>query len=287
MADYLAVCVVEGALSVKRISLAQPVQDQVDRLFDEQEVAFLDGVGEEVDFDGDWKPDDDQVLVCNVTGNARVIQDAVNGNALALPRLDAANFMDESVKAIVTGRGDAGAKRVLVQKFSPQQILSKKFALLLDNNMFRRLEQPSFSMNTNLVAVIDGNQIKFKSFHTVRTIFDLSVYYREATNEDIDRFSQNAALQITDVNAFKELADQQVRKLVHAIEKNGVLDEHTADEMRARASAVDLEITVCNGRIQMPNEKAEIKRLLQFFHDDIYKAPLSGNKYVTNSKRPA
>lgn len=287
MADYLAVCVVNGALSVKRISLTQQVQNQVGALFDEQEFAFVDGVDEEIDFDGDWKPDDNQVLVCEVTDGAQVVADAVNGNALALPQLDASNFMDEGVKAIVTGRGRAGNKRVLVQKFSPQQILSKKFALLLDNNTFKRLDQPSFSLNTSLVAMIDGNQIKFKSFHTVRAIFDLSVYYREATNEDIDRLSRHAALQINNVDAFKQLADQQVRKLVHAIEKNGVLDEHTVDEVQTRASAVGLEIIVHDGRVQMPTEKAEVKRLLQFLHDDIYEAPLSGHRYVTNSKRPA
>lgn len=287
MADYFALCVVGEAQSIKRITLTQDVQAQVDALFDQQEVAFLDGIDEEVEFDGDWKPDDDQILVCDITDSAQAVQDAINGNALALPELDAANFMNEGVKAILSGRGAVGAKRVLIQRFSAQQILSNKFALLLDRNMFKRLEQPSFSLNTSLVAIIDGGQIKFKSYHMVRSIFDLSDYYQEATNEDIDRFSRHAALHIADIAAFKELADQTVRKLVHAIEKNGVLDAHTAEQVQVRASAVNLNIILIGGKVQMPAEKADIKRLLQFLHDDIYKAPLSENYYVTNSKRLA
>lgn len=285
MADYLAICHIRGEQVIKRISLNQNVQNQIDNLFNAQEQSFRENVDEEIAFNGDWKPDENQILVCDITDNAQAILHAISENALALPELDADNFINEGIKAIVTGRGMAGFERVLIQTFTPQQILSKKFSLLLDNNMFNKLDKPSFSLGTSISAIIENGQIKFKSYHKVRTIFELTNYYQEATDEDIDQFSQHNVMQINDLQAFKELADQTIRKLVHAIEKNEVLNNHTATEIKTRAELIDLEINVANGKVQMPTDKSAIKQLLQFLHDDIFEAPLSGNKYLSNSKK--
>jgi hypothetical protein len=37
----------------------------------------------------------------------------------------------------------------------------------------------------------------------------------------------------------------------------------------------------------MPTERAEIKKLLRFLDDGLYQAPLTGTRYITNSKRLA
>jgi len=121
----------------------------------------------------------------------------------------------------------------------------------------------------------------------LRTVFDISEYYKEATDEDIGRFADHSSLQIDDVDTFKENADQTVRKLIHAIEKQDILDKYSADDISGRAQEIEFTINVQAGKVVMPAQKSEIKKLLHFLTDGFYEAPLSGKRYLTNSKKPA
>jgi hypothetical protein len=42
---------------------------------------------------------------------------------------------------------------------------------------------------------------------------------------------------------------------------------------------------VNNAKIEVPEERAGLKQLLRFLDDGLYEAPLSGERYVTNSKQ--
>jgi len=284
--NIFALCETEDGFVVKRIPVTNALQQELVNLFRDQEAKFVSNVSAEVAFSGDWTPDDDELLTIDLPEEGQVIVDAVTGNTLALPALDAANFAGEGVKAIFTGIQQPGGYKVLVQKFSPQQALSKKFAVLLSNDSFKHLTEPAFTLGSSIVCIIENGVVKFRSFHNLRMIFDLSEHFQEATDDDIDDFAGHSVLEITDVESFKGHADQTVRKLVHKIMKAGVLDDHTAAEIQAKASEVELELSTANGKVVLPEDKPEIKTILRFLDDGLYEAPLSGQRYVTNSKRP-
>lgn len=152
---------------------------------------------------------------------------------------------------------------------------------------FNQLTSPALTLNPKIDCVIKGQKLLFKSFHNIRGIFDMNDLYRSATDEDIDHFSQHACLTISDIVSFKAEVDQTCRKLLHAIHINGILDDHTADEIRNRAALIDLDVVIEDGKLVMPLTKSEIKLWLRFLHDDVYEAPLSRRRYVTNSKKAA
>ena len=60
-----------------------------------------------------------------------------------------------------------------------------------------------------------------------------------------------------------------------------------------KAIAVEFQINiVCvdvdgETKIQLPEEKAELKNLLRFLDEDYYKSPLSKMNFISNSKRKA
>ena len=80
MVNLFALCRLTTGLQVKRVALAQPVQAKVGHIFQTQANYFLNGVAEEVDFSGDWKPDDDELLVIDAPAEAAVITATIAAN---------------------------------------------------------------------------------------------------------------------------------------------------------------------------------------------------------------
>lgn len=281
----LAYCKNTQGNAVKRIPMTNPVQQGIEALFTNQEASFRANRPNEVAFDGDWNPDDDELLTLDVMPEADVLIQAAAGNALALPVIDTANFEAECIKAIFTSAGNAGAMRLRIQRFTGQQLLNRRRALLLQNNNFRELAETAFTLGTSLTCVIENGLIKFDSYHNLRAIFDLTEFFEEATDDDIDDLSAHASLNIADLDAFKGDATQTIRKLVHKVLNSGVLNQHTPLEIQQKAADAGLALVLNNGVVEVPQDKALARQFLRFLDDGLYEAPLSGQRYMTNSKR--
>ena len=285
--NLFSACRIDGALVAKHIRLDQEVQREIEAIFSQQEAEFRDGITSEVEFDGSWTPDDDQFLTIDLPPEAAIFTDTLDANPVSTPDIDTAHFETEGIKAIFTGVATNGAIKALVQGFSPAQILSRRFSLLQNGNAFRRLSAPAFSLGTGLTCIVEGGKIKFRSFHKLRAVIDLLDIYRVATDQEVHNFVIHPHFEVTDAATFVTTADQTIRKLVHAISRGGVLDKHTVADIETACNDVGLVVTVNNGRLIMPTDRAEIKKLLRFLDDSFYQASLTGARYVTNSKRPA
>ena len=283
--NLLALCRDANGITIKRIPLNGALQNPVTQIFSDQEVAFRADRPNEVAFDGDWNPDDDEILVIDATAEADAMVAAASGNVLALPAINAGNFDSENIKALFIGVNVGGGLRLLVQRFTAAQVLSRKFAVIASNNQFNQIIDPAFNLATSLTCVIEGGQIKFDSYHKLRAVFDVVEFFAAATDEDIDEFAGHASIAIADIPALKALVTQTERKLIHKLSSNGVLDAHAALDIQAKGNATGLVVNIANGQIVFPTEKQEIRRLLRFLDDSLYEAPLSGQRYVTNSKR--
>lgn len=283
--NLLAFCREPTGVTIKRVPVNGALQQPLDQLFLQQETAFRAGRPNEVPFDGDWKPDDDELIVLDNTAEADAMIAAVAGNVLALPMIDTANFEAENIKALFVGTNAGGNVKLLIQRFTSAQILNRKFAVFAHNNVFSRLTDTAFSLGNTLTCIVENGQIKFESYHNLRAIFDVSEFFAEATDEDIDDFAGHASIEIADIAAFKELVTQTERKLIHKLVSTDVLNIHTPQDIQTVAGQTGVVINIVNGRIVFPAEKQGIRRFLRFLDDSLYQAPLSGRRYVTNSKR--
>lgn len=287
MTTLYAVCRTGGPLVVKHVQLANQVQQQVAAQFDAQATAFNHGINNEHDFDGDWKPDPDELLVARQLVEAQTLLQAAAQNAVALPVLDVLNFGTEGVKGLFVVTGQGAQRKLLLQAFSPQQILSGNKVLLHDGNVFRALQDPAFSLGSQLVATIDAQgDIRFKSFHMLRRIFDLSNFFQQATDADLQTFCGHASLSFGNANAFVADADETIRKSVHAITQADVLGQFNVAAIDARAQAIGFPITVTANRIEVPPGRRATKELLGFLLDRVYRGPLNQQLFITNSRRP-
>jgi len=281
----LAYCKTNNGNAVKRIPMTNPVQNGLEALFLNQENAFRAGRPNEVAFDGDWNPDEDELLTLVVSQEVTDIIAVATGNALALPVIDTAHFEAENIRALFTVAGNDGAQRLLVQRFTGMQMLNRKRALLLHGNNFRELTEPAFTIGSSLCCVVENGLIKFDSYHNLRAIFDLTEFYQEATDADIDTIAAHASINIAHLDAFKDEATQTLRKLVHKVMHSGVLDQHTPQDIQAKAASTGLVLALDNGVLQVPDDKALARQFFRFLDDSLYEAALSGQRYVTNSKR--
>ena len=283
--NLFAACRINKELKAKRVHLDRSVQQDIETIFKNQEADFRQGVTDEIDFDGDWKPEPNEFLTIDIPQEAEILVDAINSNAVSVPSIDTKEFGQEGIKALFTGSSNNESTKILIQQFSSRQMLSNKFALVLKGNAFRRLDDQAFTLDTSLTCILEDGKLKFKSFHKMRSIINLSDFYREATETEIRSFAKHPTFEVADIERFLGESDQTIRKLVHSVTRMETLDQYSAKEIKAAAKGVKMDIAMKKKRILMPESRAEIKILLHFLNDGLYEAPLSKQRYVTNSKK--
>lgn len=287
MSELYAICRSNGAFEVKHVQLSNALQQQVGAIFQAQYADFLKGISAEIDFTGDWKPDADELLVARGLVEAGALLAATAQNAIALPVLDVAHFQAEGVRGLATTIGQGAQQQILIQSFSPQQLLSGRFALLHDGNVFRRITEPAFSIGSQLLATVDAaGDVRFKSFQMLRRVFDLSHFYQQATDADLNAFCAHASLSVADPAAFLTNADESVRKAIHLIAKSNVLGQHTVAEIELQGQSIGFQVAVVNNRIEVPPDKKAAKALFSFLLDRVYLGAMNQQLFITNSHRP-
>jgi hypothetical protein len=281
--NLLALCGPPGEISVKRVRTSADVQNRLTGLFDGLEAQFRNGVEVERQYDSRWTPGPDELATIQQGAEVTAILARIAGGVLALPEIDGAHFDNEQIRALAVHRQNGGNHELLLQAFSSAQRLSRKFAVISNGNTFDKLEQSAFTLTNQIDVLVENDQIKFRSFHTAKKIFDLANYYREATDGEIREFSQHANLQV-DADMLIELATQPIRKLISSVLSSGVLDRETAESIRAKAEGL-VPVNIENDKVVLPLTRKEFKDLISFLDHKIYRSPVDNDPYETNSHR--
>lgn len=195
------------------------------------------------------------------------------------------------IKALFTGyETESGTIKILLQNFDRRKIISTKgLSIFHANNVYKKIEGIGITVDHKLTATLEAGKLKFYSFHNTRQMFDLSEYYKVATDDDVFEFLQVDQIQSVDSHGFLDMADSWVRRKISLIQQSGILQNVPLHEMRA--AAIDFNIpfeTIDEGGsevIGIPDNKSDLKKLLRFLDEDYYKSPLSKTNFVTNSKQ--
>ncbi|MCF1743277.1 Kiwa anti-phage protein KwaB-like domain-containing protein [Paradevosia shaoguanensis] len=263
-----------------------PVQNVLEGLFVQQRNSLLAGITEEIDFDGGWKPESNEILKVPATGEVSAIYNTAIGDPLALNEIPPHNFESHPIKAIGVVAPLNGTQQFLLQNFDSRQVLSRHFSLISDGNTFNQLSEPGFSLANSITAIVTSDSVKFRSFSNVRKIFNIKHLYIEATDAQIDDFCSHDSIH-AGIDQIKGIADQQIRKLIHAISHRGTLNQFSTQQICQAADNEGLTVTIHNSKIVLPSEKGDLKKVLAFLDDGYFRAALTGVKYITNSKRVA
>lgn len=281
-----ALCKQDGGNVVRRVPLEAGVQADVEQMFDQQELSFFEGKDEPIEFNGDWKPDENELLCITDANLLGQLNATLTNGAGAYDRLDITNYDQAGIKALFMHSAQIPG-HILVQKFRTSQYLQRKgLTLTFNNNTFGKLSEQGFSLDERLGAVIRGDLVMFVSFHVLRTFLTVQEHFSEATAPEVDSFASHLSFHVANRAVFDSNMDERCRKLIRGIRKSGVLDNHDAAEIIARAAAVGLTLSQQGGCIVLPSVKRELKTVLSFLEESVYKGAFSAETYMTNSKRP-
>lgn len=275
---------------VCKFTLSQDVQRDITTHFKESESEFA-SFEEEIVFDGRYKPDISQILVINDFDDIDDICNAIK-NPLALPDISPFDLTKLNIKAIFVGYQNPNNECVaLFQKFNRSKVISPHgLSIYYSGNTYKRLDGSGITLEKSISARLIGKKLQFFSFHIARQIFDLTGFFIEATDKDIDNFSKNSVFS-NDSPEIIGIVDIWCRRKIASINQSGVLSASlaNANDIISKAKNFNIAIEVKNdgkeNKILIPKDKKELKKLLRFLDDDYYESLLSTQKFLTNSKR--
>jgi hypothetical protein len=281
-----------SARRVLRVPLSRDVQDEVAATFAAQEAAFRGSTQEEITFDGKYKPEVGECLVISDYDDIDNVYNAI-ANPLGVPEIEPAPVEFEEIKALFYGRIEGGRKIILFQNFDRRKIISNRAGIVLTfmhaENVYRKVDEVGLSLDVRLSAILEDKKLSFFSFSAARQIFDLTQYYKEATDEDLRNFSSIDVVQVRDVTAFITISDTWIRRKVALVMQSAILDKINLEQAKVEANAfgIELKTTENNGKhvLVLPENKAELKKVLRFLDEDYFKSALLSTPHLSNSKR--
>lgn len=240
-------------------------------------------------FDGSYKPHDDEFLAIENFQLSDAIKDAIR-DPLGVPVYQKENGEFYDIKAIFVGKrietNDTEKFEIAFQRFRKEQYISTSwFNLFFTNETFRREKNFGISISDSVDCYYTEGELQFSSFYFVRQIFDLSEYYRSATDQEVQAFTTSDKLSFEDTKAFKSVANTWIRRKIAMINDSDVLVNYKASEIKKLAKDAGITIAVENKKVVIPNDKEQIKVILGFLDEEAYKGPFSQNTFLANSKR--
>lgn len=244
----------------------------------------------EVDFDGNYKPNENECLKIENYQLSDDIKDAIR-NPLSIHSFDRNEFDDVEIKFIFIGeKEDAEGKEVFkisFQKLRKENIVSQyKVNLVFDKNMFYHQKCFGFSVTDDINCFYNGKDLLFTSYYFARQIFDLSTYYRSATNSEVKEFTKCNVLEFEDSEDFVNQANTWIRRKIAAINDSGILKQFSAKNLQDIARDTGIELNINNDKIVFPQSKRDIRLVLGFLDEEAYKGPFTKSTFLAGSKRP-
>ncbi|WP_315707418.1 Kiwa anti-phage protein KwaB-like domain-containing protein [Brenneria uluponensis] len=284
----------QSATKILRIQLDRAANALVSRIFSDQKTRFETHHMTKVSFFAGYTPSCSECFELDNFNDSTLLIDAVTRNT-AIPVWDPNIIGIDHIKALFVGVSAPTNNNIIaIQTFTKKQILdtSKSFVMqLLGNaNTFSQAANVGFNIDDKLVAIIDGNKIFFKSFFKLRSIFDMTPYFQEATDDQLDDFANHASFYLPAGFDIKNIADTPIRSKVTLVNNSGILNSQNLVILKSAAQKINFplqtQITGTIEKIIMPSTKKEIKALLDFLDEDIFTSDLSQQVFKSNSKRP-
>lgn len=295
--EILVLCAQKNSYNVYKLKMDAPSKQKYVSLFSigTDKLLFDDENDERtfVPFSSNDKISEDEIFSISSFELLPCIKDALDHPDTIEPYIpqnsqgDAPNGY--KVKAILIGsKEDDGTYIVAGQKFSKAQILLRRsFNLFLEGDTFKE-PTPSFSIaaSEDVDCLFTGNQLIFLSYTSANKVFDLSEYYREATEEEIQTFRSNELFTVSDDSIFiKNVKGITIRKKIARILDLRSLERCSLQELQEKSKNVGLILNIENDKIILPTKKADLKNLLSFLAEEMYKGLITNTTYFTNSSR--
>lgn len=261
--------------SVRRISLLQLIENDIRDSFMNYGPNLLAGK-EEVEFDGNYRIDEDEIMYVRME-----LPDDFNdvaGNAINIPILD---ILNDKIKALFWFEANV----YYFQNFDNRKMLRHRNVLFYDSQTFNKLTSNAFIVDNGVSAIYQDGKFFFPAYPNANKIFSLSEFYHAATNEDLTIFGQHDCVSISDPEWFLA-SNSVIRKQVTLLQKSALLDDADTKQIKRSAKKFRLVMELDDeGKIVFPRDRKACKEILFFLNENYYVGVITKKHYRTNSKR--
>lgn len=279
MNDFVFFLLTDG--SIRKVLLTNEAVQDIVALWEQSYPKFISDEITEVAFNGSYKPDKEEVLYVTMAlpdSFADIPDNTNNYNEIVIP--------GDNIKTVCLYHDG----NYYFQNFMNNYIVkASNIPLVWSNNTFKKFdEQKAFTIEENVTAIYHDGKLYFRSYASARQIFDLSAFYTEATNADIESVFGADVFAGTDCEWMKENSDSVMRKQIKSIEDSGILAKLkvTTKTFKSWAKKAGIPDAVYNtGSLVFPKNKKECKVILSFLNDDIFEGHFTKSIYLSNSKR--
>lgn len=213
-------------------------------------------------------------------------------NTAVLDRLEGKDIQAQGVGGVF-GQWEIENRIVTVgQSLSSAYALQRASGLSLlchDGNNYIRLTGQGVTLRRATDIALVGHEIRFLTYQTATRLLDLAEHFEEATNEVLKQFAALDQLFVDDPHTFTNNADSWVRRKVALIIRRQVLNRAPMDLIQeaAERERVEVNFRIEDGatRIALPSDKSSLKNLLRFLDEDLFYGALTGDSFITSSKR--
>ncbi len=282
----------DKSIQIKRVVEDRNAQIAIDQLFDEASTQMIKDKSP-ILFDGKYTPDPDGLEYLFIEGFP-LPEEMISAisNSQSLETLEPKKDEIPKIKALFVGThsvvNGVDTYSAAFQKFkSDQYISASKIHLFLSGDTFVADKRIGLSIGKHVDCLFSDGKLQFTSFFFARQIFELSNYYREATNSDIIDFIGNENISMDDGEEFSKVANSWERRKIASIMDSGILRNYTATKIKSIAKQTGIELSIKDKRIVIPTDKKERRIVLGFLDEEVYKGAFSQTIYQTNSKRKA
>lgn len=278
----------EDPVRILRMLVEQQAAGDVRSLFLDLSKEFFKGITEYIDFDPGYKLNDDECFKIEEfpVPDELLVVGAAPMTADNLSESDLTGKNGPGIKAIIGYDFSAGKKELMFQAFDAKRVFKPGRGIFrFDKGVFKELKSPVVSIEQKLAGVWKDGTFYFTKLGTVRRIFDFEVYELQATEEQMTEFTGHSKIKCKDAAAMTKVASRWSRGKIARILKNQVLDKSTLAHLTAAAKAVNFDLPLKGKKIDLPEGGVQLKRLLQFLDDDMYRGPVSDRQFLSSGKR--
>lgn len=154
--------------------------------------------------------------------------------------------------------------------------------LMSDSKTFSRDDHPALVIPERVDAVYSNNALYFASYFVTKRFLDLSEHFKEASDEDINRFMDVGFLRFDGEGTVHDVLGQRARRKVSMLLSGGVMEQVSMADLKAHALEYEVGIrTHGEGEdevVLVPEKSAEVNDLLDLLNQCFYRGGLDNER---------
>lgn len=276
-------------LDVVQVPLIDGAQEHLRTLWANQYRKFVDDKST-IEFDPGYNPEAGELFKIDGFELPEGLADITTEN---LSNRDSIGHQADTLESVVALLGFAtkkdGTQLILFQRFNRAHVIAPGRFLFFQRDSYRTPPNPGIHVGDRLAAVFEPEvpRLLFFSFPIANTFLPLSVYFTEASRDDIERVLGHKRLKVVDCGKLAtQLAKTTLyRKQFAMLEASNVLENYEPKDLRRTAKKFGVSLKVQSGCIVVPSERQAIRTLLKFLNEQIFRGAITNRVFETNSKR--